>query len=88
MNAIDWPSVLRIFAELFSPKLVRHWLQSQNSQPEGKRRRGFYQRIFSLPVTLWYLVFQRLNSDKTQDCSPQPSFVGEEVKRGRSRSWS
>lgn len=68
MNSIDLPAVLRIFAELFSPKLVQHWLQSQNSeQPKGKRCRGFYQRIFSLPVTLWYLVFQRLNSDKTQD---------------------
>jgi hypothetical protein len=27
--------------------------------------RGHYERIFSLPVTLWYLVFQRLNADHT-----------------------
>ncbi len=68
MNSIPLPAVLRIFAELFSPKLVQRWIQSQNSEPpKGQRGRGFYQRIFSLPVTLWYLVFQRLNSDKTQD---------------------
>jgi hypothetical protein len=68
MNSIAVPTVLRIFAELFSPKLVRHWVQSQNSeQPKGKRGRGFYKRIYSLPVTLWYLVFQRLNTDKTLD---------------------
>jgi putative transposase len=33
-----------------------------------KRRaaaRGFYERIFSLRVTLWYLIFQRLNFDHT-----------------------
>jgi hypothetical protein len=68
MKSIDLLAVLRIFAELFSHKLVQHWVQSQNSeQPKGKRCRGFYKRIFTLPVTLWYLVFQRLNTDKTQD---------------------
>jgi hypothetical protein len=69
MNSIGLPAVLRIFAELFSPKLVQEWLQSQNSEkePNGKGGRGFYKRIFTLPVTLWYLVFQRLNTDKTQD---------------------
>ena len=67
-NSIALRDVLRIFAELFSHKLVQHWIQSQNSAPpKGKRCRGFYKRIFSLPVTLWYLVFQRLNTDKTQD---------------------
>src|SRR4029078_13504061 len=65
---IDLPTALRIFAELFSPKSVRHWVQSQPSeQSKGKGCRGFYKRIFSLPVALWYLVFQRLNTDKTQD---------------------
>ena len=67
MNSIDLPAVLRIFAELFSYKPVQQWLQFQNLEPERKRPRGFYRRIFSLPVTLWYLVFQRLNADKTQD---------------------
>lgn len=67
MNSIDLPAVLRIFAELFSYKPVQQWLQFQNLEPEEKRPRGFYKRIFSLPVTLWYLVFQRLNADKTQD---------------------
>jgi hypothetical protein len=68
MNPIALPTILRIFAQLFSHKGVQHWVQSQPSeQPEDKRGRGFYKRIFSLPVTLWYLVFQRLNTDKTQD---------------------
>lgn len=67
MNSIDLPTVLRIFAELFSHKLVRRWVQSQESeQPKDKRRRGFYHRVYSLLVTLWYLIFQRLSADKTQ----------------------
>jgi hypothetical protein len=32
---------------------------------QKKTRRGFYERIFSLRVTLWYLIFQRLNDDRT-----------------------
>lgn len=67
MNTMALPAVLRLFAELFSHPGVQPWLQSQNGEPKGERRRGFYQRIFSLPVTRWYLVFQRLNTDKTQD---------------------
>jgi Transposase DDE domain len=68
MNLISLPTLLEIFSELFSHKLVSEWLRSQkNSEPEGKAPRGFYKRIFSLPVTLWYLIFQRLNTDKTQD---------------------
>lgn len=31
------------------------------------RARGFYDRLFSPLVTLWYLLFQRLNSDHTLD---------------------
>ena len=31
----------------------------------GHPQRGSYQRIFSLGVTLWYLIFQRLNDDPT-----------------------
>ena len=29
---------------------------------------GYYARIFSLPVTLWYMIFQRLSADKTLSC--------------------
>lgn len=32
---------------------------------QKKTKRGFYERIFSLQVTLWYLIFQRLNDDRT-----------------------
>lgn len=34
-------------------------------QPQRLQER-FYERIFSLRVTLWYLIFQRLNFDPTQ----------------------
>ena len=37
--------------------------QDPQQQPVQER---FYQRIFSLRVTLWYLIFQRLNFDQTQ----------------------
>ncbi len=33
--------------------------------PASPRLRGFYERIFSLRLTLWYLIFQRLNFDGT-----------------------
>lgn len=35
----------------------------KKKQPSAPRR--FYQRIFSLRVTLWYLIYQRLNFDAT-----------------------
>ena len=38
--------------------------QTQASKQQKKPAQGrFYERIFSLRVTLWYLVFQRLNFD-------------------------
>jgi hypothetical protein len=67
MNSIPLPAVLQIFAELFSHQSVQQWLKLQNSKPSAGRSRSFYRRIFSLPVTLWYLIFQRLSTDKTQD---------------------
>jgi len=67
MNSIALSTVLEVFAELFSPKLAQRWLQSQRAEPNAKHPRGFYRRIFSLVVTLWYLIFQRLHADKTQD---------------------
>lgn len=77
---IPLASVLDIFAFLFSNQWIGHWqkgwlkqqLATESKVPttpaakkpsHGKR---FYQRIFSLRVTLWYLIFQRLNSDQTQ----------------------
>jgi hypothetical protein len=39
-----------------------------DSQRKNKKKPAqgrFYQRIFSLRVTLWYLIFQRLNFDQT-----------------------
>ncbi len=64
MNAMPLQTVLALFAELFSNRCIEAWMDSQ--QPASGRR-GFYRRVFSLAVTLWYLVFQRLNADRTQD---------------------
>lgn len=63
MNSIALPVVLQLFAKLFSDRTLRAWVESQDV-PTGQRR-GFYQRVYSLSVTLWYMVFQRLNADKT-----------------------
>src|SRR5438132_5742492 len=44
--------------------------KSNRSRPKEraikKTKRGFYKRIFTLRVVLWYLIFQRLNFDQTQ----------------------
>jgi hypothetical protein len=44
--------------------------QASVSWPKPKKKKRapgrFYERIFSLRVTLWYLIFQRLNFDQTQ----------------------
>jgi hypothetical protein len=43
--------------------------QAQDSKQKKKKKQPaqgrFYERIFSLRVTLWYLIFQRLNFDQT-----------------------
>lgn len=65
MNLIPLPAVLGLFAELFSPKSVQRWQRSPGFVKDKSRPRGHYRRIFDLVVTLWYLVFQRLNADKT-----------------------
>jgi hypothetical protein len=51
------------------PERQGHRTQAQDSkQKKNKKKRAqgrFYERIFSLRVTLWYLIFQRLNFDQT-----------------------
>ena len=72
-----WPDALmalKLFALLFSNQWVSQWKQQwahqqgQNPQ-EQKRHRSkpisFYERIFTLRITLWYLIYQRLSSDGT-----------------------
>ena len=65
------PRVLQVFALLFSPQWLRRWQPpcrspSPDAPPEKASPPGrFYERIFSLRVTLWYLIFQRLNFDHT-----------------------
>ena len=63
------PSVallLEMFAMLFSNRWIARWQQAAAGpvNPPGTAGR-FYQRIFSLRVTLWYLIYQRLNFDST-----------------------
>lgn len=60
---------LKMFALLFS----NHWIDRQptpDTRPKKNRRpaavfRGYYERIYSLRVTLWYLIYQRLSADAT-----------------------
>ena len=66
-----------IFARLFSNRWIARWQQAQlpparSAEPRAAagrkktpRRPQFYQRLFSLRVTLWYLLYQRLNFDPT-----------------------
>jgi len=65
MSAAPSPAaVLKVFALLFSPRWFARW-QASTQPPPSPGPRGFYKRIFSLRVTLWYLIFQRLSFDGT-----------------------
>ncbi|HEX7597503.1 MAG TPA: IS4 family transposase [Polyangia bacterium] len=75
MSQACLPLVLEVFAFLFSKRWMGQWQKKWRAQkrlaPGGpdrpKSAQGrFYERIFSLRVTLWYLLFQRLNFDQTQ----------------------
>ena len=68
-------AVLEVFALLFSNRWLEQWQQKRRAQKRRPRTgrgrpkpapRRFYERIFSLRVTLWYLIFQRLSFDQTQ----------------------
>lgn len=39
--------------------------KKKNKKPAQISSRGFYERIFTLRVVLWYLIFQRLNFDQS-----------------------
>lgn len=72
-------AVLAVFTRFLSPRWFASWQEPAPPPPPPKsrhrrkrkkppappRRRGFYERIFSLRVTLWYLIFQRLSFDGT-----------------------
>jgi Transposase DDE domain len=45
-------------------RLAARQQQKQPKKPPAQG--GFYQRIYSARVTLWYLIYQRLNFDQTQ----------------------
>jgi hypothetical protein len=59
--------------------------RGHNKPPAGGR---FYQRIFSLRVTLWYLIFQRLNFDPTQAAVVANLREGGADRLGRGRKLS
>ena len=58
--------MLQMFGLLFSNRWIARWQRSP-AGPVGEKKaaRRFYQRIYSLRVTLWYLIYQRLNFDST-----------------------
>lgn len=70
--------MLDLFALLFSNRWIDRWQQQNAPRPPGGKTpaRSFYQRIFSLRVTLWYLVYQRSSFDSTQ------AAVVTDVRRG------
>ena len=56
--------------ELLSPRDSRLRVRQAKAAKKKKKKKKspgfrFYQRIFSLRVTLWYLIYQRLNFDQT-----------------------
>jgi hypothetical protein len=59
--------MLDLFAIVFSNRWIDRWQQQNAPLPSHGQTsaRGFYQRIYSLRVTLWYLIYQRLNFDST-----------------------
>ena len=67
------PHILKMFTILFSNVWIEDWQSERGERealsrvknPEQKPAPKFYQRIFSLSVTLWYLIYQRLNSEMT-----------------------
>ncbi len=83
MNSIPVAAVLPLFAELFSHRCIQAWIDSQD-QVSGPR--GFYRRVYSLGVTLWYLIFQRLNADRTQDAVVKDLRAGGADRLSPSRS--
>jgi hypothetical protein len=55
---------------------ARRRARAKGQQAPERARRGFYQRIFCLQVTLWYLLFQRLNFDGTLAAVVRDLFDG------------
>ena len=88
-------AVLEVFALLFSNRWLEQWQKKRRAQKELTRTgRGrlkpaparFYERIFSLRVTLWYLIFQRLNFDQTQAAVVVNLRAGGADRLGRRRA--
>ena len=69
-------TILKLFGVLFSSDWIEDWQKRwreaqrlsllENAEQSQKPFPRFYQRIFSLNVTLWYFIYQRLNSGVTQ----------------------
>ena len=89
------PLVLEVFALLFSNRWLEQWQKQWRAQPRltrsgpGRQKPAqarFYERIFSLRVTLWYLLFQRLNFDQTQAAVVVNLRAGGANRLGRRRA--
>lgn len=73
--------LLKLFSLILSPRWIGQWQKAQKQEKDsrGNRKGGrcakpaikkkkpqrFYDRIYSLQVTLWCMIFQRLSSDRT-----------------------
>ena len=60
-----WQKKWRLSQALPASGQGRNTRRGQSKKAQKSPGSGFYQRIFSLRVTLWYLIFQRLNFDTT-----------------------
>jgi hypothetical protein len=82
--------VLEMFALLFSSRWMKPWqkkrlTRSRPGRPQPAPER-FYERIFSLRVTLGHLIFQRLNFDQTQAAGVVNLREGGAHRLGRRRA--
>lgn len=56
-TGLSLAQLLRMFQQLIDPHLLEQWL--------GEDEHDFYQCAFSPLITLWYLIFQRVEPDHT-----------------------
>lgn len=71
--------LLNLFSLVFSVRWIHQWQKERRQDASKARKRArnaggkekkparFYDRVYSLQVTLWCMIFQRLSSDRTLD---------------------
>src|SRR3954447_6681135 len=87
-SGFNLAQLLRMFQELIDPDLLERWL--------GECEHAFYECAFSPLITLWYLVFQRIEPDHTLEAVLTDAHQGgaDALNQGgkplsqRIRSWA